>query len=314
MRKIFCIGGAGIDYKLKTLANLQLGTSNPAQTTKSYGGVARNVASNLAQLTQDVHLQCTVGDDEDGINILKKASEQSIDISSSLILKNQATAKYYAILNENNELHIALADMNIYQHISLTELSSSWDKFRKDCIIFLETNLSSETLAYAQHYFSNNYVCIDAVSASKACKLAYDLTGIDLLKIDRHEAEALTNITCNSSANYQQICEKLLCRGVKNILLTLGVEGHIVASEYAFKKFPAFKIADIIDVSGAGDAFIAGVLTGLQRNYELSLCSLYGAAAAYFTLQSLNTVCDELSFSKLQHFVNKKEYDYASVF
>lgn len=49
-RPIVCIGAANLDRKLRTLAPLQLGTSNPASAEEVFGGVARNIAENLTRL------------------------------------------------------------------------------------------------------------------------------------------------------------------------------------------------------------------------------------------------------------------------
>jgi pseudouridine kinase len=49
-RPVMCIGAANLDRKLRTIAAMQLGTSNPATAEEVYGGVARNIAENLARL------------------------------------------------------------------------------------------------------------------------------------------------------------------------------------------------------------------------------------------------------------------------
>src|SRR5476649_2289696 len=49
-RPVMCIGAANLDRKLRTLAPLQMGTSNPASAEEVHGGVARNIAENLARL------------------------------------------------------------------------------------------------------------------------------------------------------------------------------------------------------------------------------------------------------------------------
>ena len=59
---IVCIGGANIDRKLRSEQVLQMGTSNPATLSETPGGVARNVAENLARLGASVQLLTAVGD------------------------------------------------------------------------------------------------------------------------------------------------------------------------------------------------------------------------------------------------------------
>ena len=66
MKKIICIGGANIDFKLKSAYPLLLNTSNQVCSNHSFGGVARNVAHNLANISTNIHLQSVVGDDAYG--------------------------------------------------------------------------------------------------------------------------------------------------------------------------------------------------------------------------------------------------------
>jgi pseudouridine kinase len=59
-RPVVCIGAANIDRKLRPAAALLMGTSNPARQEESFGGVARNIAENLARLGADVALVTAV--------------------------------------------------------------------------------------------------------------------------------------------------------------------------------------------------------------------------------------------------------------
>ena len=119
MMRIICVGGATIDYKLKSMAPLKLGSSNPIYSFQSFGGVAHNVASNLAYLTppEGIQLQCVLGDDCEGQNLLNDLTARAINTERSLILKQQNTARYYAVLDAHGELHTALSDMHIFEYI-----------------------------------------------------------------------------------------------------------------------------------------------------------------------------------------------------
>src|SRR5438067_1389136 len=55
-RPVVCIGAANLDRKLRSSAALALRTSNPASAAESFGGVARNIAENLARLGTQVAL------------------------------------------------------------------------------------------------------------------------------------------------------------------------------------------------------------------------------------------------------------------
>ena len=52
---IICIGAANVDRKFYCDTDLQSMTSNPVKSTKSIGGVARNIAENLGDLVKMLH-------------------------------------------------------------------------------------------------------------------------------------------------------------------------------------------------------------------------------------------------------------------
>src|ERR1044072_9628730 len=67
---VVVIGGANVDVKVRSLAPLAYRTSNPGHAHTSPGGVARNVAENLARLGTPTHLIAAVGQDPAGGRVL----------------------------------------------------------------------------------------------------------------------------------------------------------------------------------------------------------------------------------------------------
>ncbi len=80
--RILVIGAAGRDVigRLEQEA-LRPGVSNPAQIRTGFGGVARNVAENLARLGQPVSLISVVGRDRRGEELLEHAAAAGIDVT-----------------------------------------------------------------------------------------------------------------------------------------------------------------------------------------------------------------------------------------
>ncbi len=69
---VLVIGSAGIDLVGRASRPLQPGTSNPGRLRLSHGGVARNVAENLARLGTEALLISAVGDDTQGTQLLDR--------------------------------------------------------------------------------------------------------------------------------------------------------------------------------------------------------------------------------------------------
>lgn len=309
MNKIYCIGGAAIDRKLQASASLIKGTSNPIITSCHFGGVARNVAENLIHWTTEIGLHTVVGEDEDGIQLLSLLKQKGIDIAHSIILKGARTANYYAILDHRGELYLSLADMGIYDQIPLQRFLHGFNVWDSGSILFMDTNLPLEIINTVMKLAveKNLRLCIDPVSVSKSTHLPERLDGIYLLKPNPLEAATLTDMNIESIEDAMTAGQKLIRRGVSNVVITLGKTGYVIVNDDMREFISIDPIHDVINVNGAGDAYMAGIIYGLQQNQTLPNACLWGAAAAAFTVISPETVASGLTASKLQAFIHNQK-------
>src|SRR5206468_7255934 len=103
---VVCIGAANLDRKLRSSAPLALRTSNPASAVESFGGVARNIAENLARLGTQVALLTAVGSDSSGAALLAHAESLGIDTRGTLKLDGAASGTYTAVLDRSEERRV----------------------------------------------------------------------------------------------------------------------------------------------------------------------------------------------------------------
>jgi pseudouridine kinase len=73
-----------MDIKAKTLAAHILATSNPAEIVTKPGGVARNIAHNLARLGADTTLLTVLGNDANAEHIIKATKAAGVNTSHIL--------------------------------------------------------------------------------------------------------------------------------------------------------------------------------------------------------------------------------------
>src|SRR5918993_2707283 len=109
--RVLCIGGAAVDRKYRALDSIRPGTSNPVRSERSFGGVARNVAENLARLGVATALVSLVGDDGAGRAIRAHLGRAGVDTRFVAVADGQATAEYLAVLPPSGELAFGLAEM-----------------------------------------------------------------------------------------------------------------------------------------------------------------------------------------------------------
>ncbi|MNR13826.1 putative phosphofructokinase PfkB [compost metagenome] len=92
-------------------------------------------------------------------------------------------------------------------------------------------------------------------------------------------------------------------RGVKHVFITLGSQGVLYVGEEGEQLFPPIP-TNVIEVTGAGDAFLAGIVYGVTRQESYLKSCEYGLAAAHITLQTDQSTSSELNEDRLQLTIN----------
>lgn len=300
-KDILCIGGSNIDRKIQVINTLQYGTSNPAESNHSCGGVARNIAENLGRLGTDVALMTIVGEDHEGEWILDY-TKTFVDMSPSQVSPDMATGTYTAVLDTEGELAIALADMSIYDTVDIDFIEKKWGYVASAELVVIDTNFPADVLKQiiTRCDEENIPLCITPVSAPKIAKLPQNLQGVTWLIANKDEAEALSGIAINDEGDFFKAAEIIMGKGVEKVVITRGDKGLI----YFTKKGEAGVIlppeVKVEDVTGAGDSLVAGIMYAHLKGLDTESACKIGTACSMLTLQSHETVNPNLNHIKLQ--------------
>ncbi|MDN3919706.1 carbohydrate kinase family protein [Roseateles violae] len=288
---IVCIGGANIDRKLRSREALTMGSSNPAVQLEAFGGVARNVAENLARLGLPTRLITAVGDDAAGRALLAHAAEAGLSSDGSLLAPGEPTGSYTAVLDAGGQMLLALAAMPLADRLT--------PDFLRDCALpaeatlVLDLNLPAASIAalLARAREAGLAVIAVAVSEPKMARLPADLHGLQCLILNRGELRALLPGAADDEARLADLQR----RGLRQIVVTAGGSGLLCSEAgQAAQQLPAPPVATIVDVTGAGDALAAGICASLTRLPLASACRV-GLELAALTLQTTATVHPGLS-------------------
>jgi ribokinase len=101
------------------------------------------------------------------------------------------------------------------------------------------------------------------------------LRDIDLLFPNREEAERMTGVRQPAEA-----AALLRALGPRVVAIKLGSEGCYVASDEGNTYVPAYPVHNVVDTTGAGDAFCGGFLTATLRNMPPNQAARVGHVVA----------------------------------
>lgn len=300
--EVVCIGGANVDRKFHLKDVAQHGTSNPARMSVSVGGVARNVAENLGRLDHSVRLLTVAGNDADW-RLIEQESAAHVDVTAVGLLPGESTGSYSAVLDPDGELVIALANMDVYDSLSVDYIEGNERLIANAAIVVIDLNCPKETVEYVKNrvQMHGTGLALIPVSSPKMSRMPDNLKGVTWFICNKDEAEMYTGLSIHNEQDWENAVRKLLEVGAENVVVTAGAKG-VMAGNSAGQvlQFPAISGVSVEDVTGAGDAFVSGVLHGHLAGMDTGKAIHCGLVNAAKTLESTYTVRPELSKTQLE--------------
>lgn len=299
---IVAIGGANVDRKYHVQGAVALGTSNPVSATHSIGGVARNIAENLGRLEHDVQLVTTAGKDTDW-QWIYEASKAYMNLQNVEQLEHCATGSYTAIVDDEGELVLAAANMDVYDALLPQVIQRNESAFLNASCIIVDLNCPKETVQYLQQFVIDRSIpfVVVPVSGPKMNRLPSTLKGVTWFICNREEAEILTNISLETPLDFERALQALREKGAENIVITAGAKGVYGRRKNEKPIFlQSLHVDHVQDVTGAGDAFVAAVIHMWLADATFERALQAGLMNAKKTLESTNTVRKELTKKQLK--------------
>lgn len=298
------IGGSNIDIQGMPNNALVMFDSNPGKVDISLGGVGRNIADNMCRLGIGTKLISAVGNDLYGNQLLSECKSYGMDTDDCYVSNEMPTSIYVSILNNSNDMQLAISHMDLLEKIDVEYISSKHQFINDSLAIVLDTNLSKEVIEYITSTYSHIPIFVDAVSTAKCMKLKDIIGKFNTIKLNKYEAESLSGIKIDSIDDLNLCAEKLLEQGVEKLFITLGKDGVFCATQETSFKIDGVKI-DIINATGAGDAFTAALVYGHLNNFDVEYATNFAVAASLIALSHENTINPNMSVENIEKILKE---------
>mgnify|MGYP006093085393 FL=1 len=289
---ILCIGSVLWDVIGRSTRAMQAGSDVPGRITRLPGGVAMNIAMTLRRFDLHPSLLSVVGQDPEGIELIKAA--EVLDLDTQYLYRSQdlPTDQYMAIEGSNGMI-AAIADAHSLEaagdKILLPLADGRIGTAEKPFVglIALDGNLTATLLAQiaTSPLFGTSDLRIAPASPDKAERLL-PLLGHKGATLYVNVEEA--GLLCQTEfENSQTAAQSLVTRGANRALVTDGPEAAALAdAQGCVTATPPAVLAS--RVTGAGDTFMAAHIAAELRGQHgvAALQSASNAAAAYVSGKS----------------------------
>jgi pseudouridine kinase len=297
-KPIICIGSALVDELYSAHHPMLMSTTNEATVHRSAGGVARNIAHQLALLGVPVQLISVFGNDGEGDWL--KAICSYVNIKLDAAITNQSlTGKYTGILNYDHSLFTALITNTSIESITPQHLQQNEALLATAFSIVVDANITTDSVAWLAQFCQRKSIplMIEPASVPPAQKFAkMGLHGVHMVTPNEDELPAM----CSSGGKtIEENAQEILDRGVEKIWLHRGKEGSMLFTKDMNYSLAAPEVEDIRDVTGAGDGSLSGWVMAkylgmddedaLKVAHTLSaeILQVHGAIATHLNQQKL---------------------------
>ncbi len=245
------------------------------------GGKGFNQATAAARLGAEVTFIGRIGDDIFGEMLRSAMETEQIDTQYVKTDTESGTGVASIVVDQDGENSIIVVP-RANMRITSNDIVDATDSIAEADVLLLQLETPIEaSLAACEIANANDTIVI--LDPAPACPLPDDfLAQIDILTPNASEATMLSGKDVTKPENRVEAAEALRKQisddGLSTVVLTLGEEGVLLCTPTKTTQIPAIPV-DVVDTTGAGDAFSGALATGLAMGHELSEVVLFATVA-----------------------------------
>ena len=263
-----------------------------------HGGVSRNVVENFANLGMPVSFASMLEDTAFGRDVARKLTAAGADLNYTITVPDSGLGMWLVVLDETGNLAGSISSMpnasilEDYIRRCGDEIVSGAENIVLE--IDLTERIAADILALAEKYNKKVYAIVGNMSVILAHPEFLQRT--DCFICNEIEAGRLFSSDAVPAFSPEQMLEYLptaaRAAGIPSMVVTMGSHGAVyydgeTGDAGVCPPYPA----EVVDTSGAGDAFFSGTVMGLTRKLPLREAVRYGAKLASLTIESEENAC-----------------------
>lgn len=266
------------------------------------GGKGANQAVAASRLGADTTFIACIGNDDFGNRAIKSYNEEGIN--TKYIQREGETSGVALITVSDQGRNTISVSPESNGLLSPKHIDQALDVIRKAKVVLTQFEIPIPTIEYLIKR-CNECSAKFILNPAPALKLPeYLFKFIDIITPNETEAESLTGIKVTDEKSANLSAAKLIQKGVKEVIITLGDKGAYLHSKTQQKLIPGFKV-NAIDTTAAGDTFNGALAYSITQNKPTEEAIIFANAASALAVTKNGAQSSTPKFSDVNKFLNK---------
>ena len=292
---IVVIGATFVDIKGYPMHKYIAGGRNAGNIEYVHGGVARNVAEDIANVELRPTFVTLVDETGAGADVVRKLDKHKVNTSFIKTVPD-GMGTWLAIFDNEGDVCASISkrpDLTEISHI----IEEQADEIFKDATgivveIDMDKELNKMIFKYADKYNLPVFALVSNISI--AVERRDFIKQVECFICNEQEAGVFfaDDYTETSVEDLQVIlARKVKAAGLNKMVITLGERGSVYADKDGNSGFCPAKKVNVMDTTGAGDAFLAGVTIGITHGKTLAESCEIGTNLSASVIATKDNVC-----------------------
>ena len=292
---IVVIGAVFVDIKGYPIDNFIPAGRNAGKVEQVHGGVARNVAEDIANCELRPTFVSLVDRDGTGLDVIRKLKDHKVDTRYIREVRD-GMGTWLAVFDNDGDVFASISKRpNLMPILDILEEQGDEIISNADSIVIeicIDKDIVKKVLKLAKKH--NKKVFAVVANMSIAQERRDFLQSIDCFVCNLQEAGILFSDDYSEKTKEEMvdiISDKVVAAQIPSMIVTMGGDGAVYADKDGDKGYCPARRVEVKDTTGAGDSFCAGVAIGLTYGKNLAESCEIGAHLAASVIVTSENVC-----------------------
>ena len=278
MGDVFVVGSINQDFVLSVERRPTPGeTVTDARLATHNGGKGANQAAAAALLGASVTFLGRVGDDGFGEPLVRSLADKGVDTSLVQEVPDSSTGTAFITVTPDGENAITVAP-GANRRLTAEDVDEASESIGEAHVLVAQMEVQPEVVLRAVEVASGNGTRA-LVNLAPPFEIPQSLLEkLDPLVLNEHEAAFLLGERVEGVDGARSAVPELLSLGPKSVVVTVGEDGAVFSGGESAKHLVAPEV-EVVDTTGAGDAFVGALAARLADDAPLEDAVAYAVRA-----------------------------------